>query len=66
MKGDGNRYKFILRDEMQWDGMSWSNTFDTQPGRRRTEPSHTEDSHGHSSSSGELHPASSFECCLGC
>lgn len=36
VKGDGNRYKFILRDEEAWDGMSWSNTFDTKPGRGQT------------------------------
>jgi hypothetical protein len=36
VKGDGNRYKFILRDEEAWDGMSWSNTFDTKPGRGPT------------------------------
>ena len=32
VKGDGNRYKFILRDDEAWDGPSWSNTFDTTEG----------------------------------
>jgi hypothetical protein len=32
VKADGNRYKFIVRDDEQWDGPSWSTTFDTTPG----------------------------------
>ncbi|MGB3496561.1 MAG: CIA30 family protein [Elainellaceae cyanobacterium] len=29
LKGDGNRYKFILRDESRWDGVGYSTSFDT-------------------------------------
>lgn len=30
VKGDGQRYKFILRTESQWDGVSYCYSFDTQ------------------------------------
>lgn len=29
VKGDGNRYKFILRDDNDWNGVAWSTSFDT-------------------------------------
>lgn len=29
LKGDGNRYKFLLRDAVQWDGMAYAHSFDT-------------------------------------
>lgn len=29
VKGDGNRYKFILRDDDNWNGIAWSFSFDT-------------------------------------
>jgi hypothetical protein len=35
VRGDGNRYKFILRDSDIWDGPSWSTTFDTADGEAR-------------------------------
>ncbi|MEL6223511.1 MAG: CIA30 family protein [Cyanobacteria bacterium J06627_8] len=30
IRGDGNRYKFILRDETRWDGVGYSYSFDTE------------------------------------
>eukprot|EP00638_Chattonella_subsalsa_P000506 CAMPEP_0117756120 /NCGR_PEP_ID=MMETSP0947-20121206/13865_1 /TAXON_ID=44440 /ORGANISM="Chattonella subsalsa, Strain CCMP2191" /LENGTH=543 /DNA_ID=CAMNT_0005575599 /DNA_START=215 /DNA_END=1846 /DNA_ORIENTATION=- len=32
VKGDGNRYKFILRDDPKWDSASWCFSFDTIAG----------------------------------
>lgn len=29
IKGDGNRYKFIARDDDEWNGIAWSYSFDT-------------------------------------
>ena len=29
VKGDGNRYKFIGRDDVEWNGIAWSTSFDT-------------------------------------
>ncbi|MEB3356154.1 MAG: CIA30 family protein [Synechococcales bacterium] len=29
VKGDGKRYKFLLRDESRWDGVGYSHSFDT-------------------------------------
>jgi len=29
VKGDGKRYKFLLRDESRWDGVAYSHSFDT-------------------------------------
>lgn len=29
VKGDGNRYKFLVRDAVQWDGVAYSYSFDT-------------------------------------
>ena len=29
IKGDGNRYKFIARDDIEWNGTAWSTSFDT-------------------------------------
>lgn len=29
VRGDGNRYKFFLRDETRWDGVGYSHSFDT-------------------------------------
>eukprot|EP01039_Chlorochromonas_danica_P005343 gene5343-5879_t len=31
--GDGQRYKFILRDEDDWNGVAWAFSFDTSAGR---------------------------------
>lgn len=28
--GDGQRYKFIVRDESEWNGIAWSTSFDTK------------------------------------
>jgi uncharacterized protein YbjT (DUF2867 family) len=33
VKGDGQRYKFILRTESQWDGVSYCYSFDTEKDR---------------------------------
>jgi uncharacterized protein YbjT (DUF2867 family) len=30
LKGDGQRYKFLLRTETQWDGVAYSYSFDTE------------------------------------
>ncbi|MGJ3254251.1 MAG: CIA30 family protein [Elainellaceae cyanobacterium] len=30
VKGDGNRYKFLVRDQSQWDGIAYSYSFDTE------------------------------------
>lgn len=29
VKGDGNRYKFLIRDQSQWDGVAYAYSFDT-------------------------------------
>lgn len=29
VKGDGSRYKFLVRDAVQWDGIAYSYSFDT-------------------------------------
>lgn len=29
LTGDGNRYKFIGRDDVEWNGIAWSTSFDT-------------------------------------
>jgi len=29
VKGDGNRYKFLIRDQAQWDGVAYAYSFDT-------------------------------------
>lgn len=31
IRGDGKRYKFIIRDSDRWDGIGYSYSFDTQP-----------------------------------
>ncbi|MEW5307468.1 MAG: hypothetical protein WDW36_009863 [Sanguina aurantia] len=31
LKGDGQRYKFIIRDDSNWDGVAHTLSFDTQP-----------------------------------
>ena len=31
VKGDGQRYKFIARDSLDWSGIAWSTSFDTIP-----------------------------------
>eukprot|EP01038_Epipyxis_sp_PR26KG_P007116 gene7116-9712_t len=31
--GDGNRYKFIIRDDDEWNGTAWSTLFDTEKGK---------------------------------
>jgi hypothetical protein len=33
VKGDGNRYKFLLRTEEKWDGVAYSHSFDTVSGQ---------------------------------
>ena len=33
LKGDGQRYKFIARDDDEWNGIAWSYSFDTTPGK---------------------------------
>jgi hypothetical protein len=30
LKGDGCRYKFMIRDDAAWDGISWCYSFDTK------------------------------------
>ncbi len=32
IKGDGNRYKFLIRDEDSWDSVAYAFSFDTQRG----------------------------------
>jgi len=34
LTGDGNRYKFIARDDVEWNGIAWSYSFDTQAGKQ--------------------------------
>ena len=29
VRGDGNRYKFIVRDDNDWNGIAWTQSFDT-------------------------------------
>lgn len=31
LTGDGQRYKFIARDDTDWNGIAWSYSFDTKP-----------------------------------
>lgn len=31
LTGDGQRYKFIARDDTNWNGVAWSYSFDTKP-----------------------------------
>jgi Complex I intermediate-associated protein 30 (CIA30) len=33
VKGDGQRYKLIARDDEEWNGVAWSTSFDTTAGR---------------------------------
>lgn len=33
VKGDGNRYKFIIRDDDDWNGTAWAYSFDTTRGK---------------------------------
>lgn len=33
VKGDGNRFKFIARDDTEWNGIAWSTSFDTTAGK---------------------------------
>lgn len=33
VKGDGNRFKFIARDDTEWNGIAWSTSFDTKAGQ---------------------------------
>jgi hypothetical protein len=33
VKGDGKRYKCILRDDADWNGIAWSFSFDTTAGK---------------------------------
>ena len=39
LKADGQRYKFILRDDDDWNGTAWSNSFDTEKGNKLIEVS---------------------------
>merc|ERR1719424_1727166 len=34
--GDGNRYKFICRDSPEWNGVAWTQCFDTVDGQTQT------------------------------
>jgi hypothetical protein len=36
LKGDGQRYKFLLRDETTWDSVAYSHSFDTVAGEWMT------------------------------
>ena len=33
IRGDGQRYKFIIRDSTEWNGIAWSVSFDTRDGQ---------------------------------
>lgn len=33
VRGDGQRYKFIIRDSTEWNGIAWSMSFDTREGQ---------------------------------
>ena len=33
VQGDGNRFKFIARDDTEWNGIAWSTSFDTKAGK---------------------------------
>ena len=33
VKGDGKRFKFIARDDTEWNGIAWSTSFDTTAGK---------------------------------
>lgn len=33
VKGDGQRYKFIMRDDDDWNGTAWAHSFDTVPNK---------------------------------
>jgi hypothetical protein len=33
VKGDGKRFKFIARDDTEWNGIAWSTSFDTIAGK---------------------------------
>lgn len=33
VKGDGQRFKFIARDDTEWNGIAWSTSFDTTAGK---------------------------------
>ena len=32
VRGDGQRYKFIVRDSLDWNGIAWAQSFDTVAG----------------------------------
>ncbi len=36
LKGDGQRYKFLIRDDNGWDSLAFAYSFDTQPGQWMT------------------------------
>lgn len=36
VNGDGKRYKFLVRDQSQWDGIAYSYSFDTKPNQWMT------------------------------
>ena len=36
IKGDGQRYKFIARDDTDWNGIAWSASFDSQKDKSTT------------------------------
>jgi hypothetical protein len=38
VRGDGNRYKCIIRDDEDWNGIAWAHSFDTTPGEDITVP----------------------------
>jgi hypothetical protein len=33
VRGDGQRYKLILRDDYEWNGVAWAYSFDTRDGK---------------------------------
>jgi len=34
VRGDGKRYKLIVRDDYNWNGIAWSFSFDTEPAQQ--------------------------------
>ena len=36
VRGDGNRFKFVMRDDEDWNGVAWTQSFDTAAGEWTT------------------------------
>ena len=36
VRGNGRRFKFIVRDDASWNGVAWAHSFDTAPGGAET------------------------------